>query len=560
MVNKTSTSKLRAVGYCRTSGEGQRDNTSIPRQRKDIENFITVNEWKFLNHYVDESKSGSKIEGRDNFKQMMRDAANGKFDIIVVYDITRFARDGADIIGESRVLKSNFGIHVIDTKGYDTRDHRNILMNFVKAGLTEAEKLTIMERTIGGRIQRAKDGLPWCANPPVGRAFNRTGKHSGEWYITEKGERLKKVLKRYVQGEPITALTKEFGFPGPQIITAAVHHGCLSGTYHATFNSPDIGINNIKIAVPAIPQIISPELEQKVRECLSHNRRWNKQHKKKYLLSGFAQCGDCGRSLTAQTNSGKVYYRHNANYKTTNLKCQYRGIRADLLEPFVLDYLYSFFLDEPSYTEAIKAALPSDDDRKMLLKDIKQATKRLSVVNRETENLINAIAAGADVGLLLSKQNELKAEKQAVETRLDELNQTLVSMPDPQQIENDAMMLRLRLVQEHQDKDWRKLPFDDIRKFLHFLFSDNPKKNGFGISISHIDDKWHITFKGSVEFCHDVIDGRPISHIMTTGAKTINAKLKRDFQNDVAKADKAYQEEMKACIHVVKPSTDNVLS
>ena len=39
---------LRAVGYCRTSGEGQRDNTSIPRQRDAILAFCKLNDWQFL--------------------------------------------------------------------------------------------------------------------------------------------------------------------------------------------------------------------------------------------------------------------------------------------------------------------------------------------------------------------------------------------------------------------------------------------------------------------------------------------------------------------------------
>ena len=35
-----TTEKLRAVGYCRTSSENQRDNTSIPVQKREIEHFI----------------------------------------------------------------------------------------------------------------------------------------------------------------------------------------------------------------------------------------------------------------------------------------------------------------------------------------------------------------------------------------------------------------------------------------------------------------------------------------------------------------------------------------
>src|SRR4051812_29800519 len=108
--------QLRAVGYSRTSGEGQRDNTSIPRQKQSIEGFCSVNQWAFLKHYVDECKSGKNIDGRDDFKRMLQDAANSVFDLIVIYDIKRFGRDSADIMSTSKFLRSNFGIHVVDTK------------------------------------------------------------------------------------------------------------------------------------------------------------------------------------------------------------------------------------------------------------------------------------------------------------------------------------------------------------------------------------------------------------------------------------------------------------
>src|ERR1051325_10845782 len=95
---------LRAVSYCRTSGEKQRDNTSIPVQRQCIEDFCRRNEWKLTKHYVDESKSGSKIEGREDFQRMLKDAALEQFDLVVVYDADRFARDGVDILGQAKFL------------------------------------------------------------------------------------------------------------------------------------------------------------------------------------------------------------------------------------------------------------------------------------------------------------------------------------------------------------------------------------------------------------------------------------------------------------------------
>lgn len=165
--------KMRAVGYCRTSGESQRDNTSIPTQKRSIEDFCKQNGWKFVAHYVDESKSGAKIAGREDFQRMIRDSAMNKFNVIVAYDVTRFARDGVDILSNAKLLRENFGVHFVDTKGgFDSRPGGNVLMNFVHAGVSEFERLQIMRRTVGGRIQKARNGEPWSATLPFGRGYD----------------------------------------------------------------------------------------------------------------------------------------------------------------------------------------------------------------------------------------------------------------------------------------------------------------------------------------------------------------------------------------------------
>jgi hypothetical protein len=387
-----------------------------------------------------------------------------------------------------------------------------------------------MERTAGGRIEKVRNGSTWTSTLPAGRDFNKTGKNSGDWFITEKGCKLRDLLTRYADGEPLAALARECGFASSQAITRNVRESQLSGTYYAKFNSPEIGIDNLLIAVPGVPEVISPELEKRVRDRMAHNKQWNKRSKKKYLLAGFLRCAHCGRSLKGQTTKSGSYYRHDSYYVDGRIHCPYSGIRGDLLESQVLDYCYRFFLDEPAYRKAIKCALPSGDDRKALEADLGQVRRQLAGVSKKISNLGDAFAKGADVSLFLDKQNELKAEKQALASRRDELSQTLANMPDPEYIELEAMFIRQSLEMEHMHKDWRKTPYDDVRRFLHFLFSDNPRKAGFGICLGWIDGAWEITFKGCVAFYHDVIDGRPISHRFQLEVALANAELMENVQ------------------------------
>jgi site-specific DNA recombinase len=165
-INSSDGKQLQPGGYCRTSGETQRDNTSIPRQKEAIVAFCKANGWRPPVFYVDECRSGAKVAGRDAYQQMLRDATAGRLDVLVPYDAKRFGRDGVDILNDARFLKANCGVFVVDTRGqFDNRDHRNALRNFVEAGVSEQERLTIRERTIGGRIHRAKEGKPWCSVP-----------------------------------------------------------------------------------------------------------------------------------------------------------------------------------------------------------------------------------------------------------------------------------------------------------------------------------------------------------------------------------------------------------
>lgn len=589
MSNQT-TKTLRAVGYCRTSGEGQRNNTSIPRQKAEIEKFTKGKGWQFIRQYIDESISGKKIEGRDDFQQMIKDAANDEFDIIVPYDVTRFARDGSDIISTVTFLKKNFGVDVVDTKSYDTRDRHRIVGNYTQAGLAEWERLNILERTRGGCIENAKNGLPWSGNPPIGRDFKRTSKNSGEWYITEYGGKLCELLTRYADGERLKLLVIEYGIKSAQTITRNVREGQLSGTYYAKFHSPEIGIENLRVPVPGIPEVISPELEKRVRDRMAQNKKWNKQHKRKYIMSGFLECAHCHKSLKGQTQkSGVVYYRHNNYLADDKRNCPYCGIRGDLLESHVLDYLYNFFLDAPAYNKAVKAALPDGNDRKALEKDIKLTEGQIAKAKNKISNLVNAIANGADVNLLLDKQAELKATIQALETRLNELNHTLEDMPDPERIKKDAELLRWKLISNVLCSDWRKIPYDDIRKFLHFLFSDNPKKKGFGIFVGKQNGRWHITFKGRIEFRHDIVDGQPefAGHLTQREIDLLTIKIEEKLKskdnlleagrkwektrNDVKRLEELIEEaekhhkqlneskkELSACSHDIKPNKANL--
>ena len=86
--------KLRVTFYARVSSDSDEQATSVVNQVDYFTNLIkSVPNWTFINGYIDEGISGKSVNKRDAFLQMIEDAKNDKFDLILTKEVTRFARN-----------------------------------------------------------------------------------------------------------------------------------------------------------------------------------------------------------------------------------------------------------------------------------------------------------------------------------------------------------------------------------------------------------------------------------------------------------------------------------
>lgn len=129
-----------AVMYLRLSKEdGEKiESNSISNQREIINSYVKRNQITMVKEYVDDGYSGANFE-RPNFKEMIKDAYDKKFDTIIVKDLSRFGRDYIEA-GKfiQRIFPEN-GIRFIsvndnyDSKSADMNDTHLILpiKNFI---------------------------------------------------------------------------------------------------------------------------------------------------------------------------------------------------------------------------------------------------------------------------------------------------------------------------------------------------------------------------------------------------------------------------------------------
>ena len=104
---------LTVTYYARVSTDKYDQLNSLENQITYYEEFIKNNtNWTFAQGYVDEGITGTSTLKRDDFKRMIRDAKNNKFNLIITKEISRFARDTLDSIKYTRKLLE-YGVGVL---------------------------------------------------------------------------------------------------------------------------------------------------------------------------------------------------------------------------------------------------------------------------------------------------------------------------------------------------------------------------------------------------------------------------------------------------------------
>ena len=98
---------LRVTYYARVSSDSDEQLNSLDNQISYYENFIKKNKsWTYVPGYVDEGLSGISTKKRKHFNEMIEDAKEGMFDLIITKEISRFARNTLDSLQYTRDLLS----------------------------------------------------------------------------------------------------------------------------------------------------------------------------------------------------------------------------------------------------------------------------------------------------------------------------------------------------------------------------------------------------------------------------------------------------------------------
>jgi site-specific DNA recombinase len=104
---------LRAVAYIRESTEEQGEGFSPDAQRERIREFAPENDLQLIGEYCDFHSGWRKSASRPQFQRLMADAAEGKFDVVLVFHTSRFARNVVEARRYKQMLRETLGIRVV---------------------------------------------------------------------------------------------------------------------------------------------------------------------------------------------------------------------------------------------------------------------------------------------------------------------------------------------------------------------------------------------------------------------------------------------------------------
>ncbi len=194
---------MKIAAYCRVSTDNEDQLNSLDIQKKFFAEYADKHGHDLVKIYADEGISGTKIKNRVEFKQLLSDASRGLFEMVVVKDISRFARNTVDLLNSTRKLKS-LGIETTFLTANMTVLGQSEFVLTIFGALAQEESANTSKRVKFGKKLNAGKGRV----PNLVYGYNKT---KGDYFSLEIDKFESDVVRR------IFKLYLTYGYGGAKI-------------------------------------------------------------------------------------------------------------------------------------------------------------------------------------------------------------------------------------------------------------------------------------------------------------------------------------------------------
>ncbi|MBR4100136.1 MAG: recombinase family protein [Clostridia bacterium] len=319
---------MNIAAYCRVSTDKEDQLNSLEAQKQFFSEYTKRTGDTLVRLYADEGLSGTKIKNRKQFLQMMSDAESGIFDMVVVKDISRFARNTVDLLQNIRKLKS-LGIETQFLTANMTSMGNSEFVLTIFGALAQEESANTSKRVkFGKKINAEKGRVPnivFGYDKILGDYFNLTINESEadvvrkifSWYandgygaakISNMLNEQKIKTKRdcnWSQNAICRILTNE-------LYTGKIINGKEEVADFLTGRRAERDETEWMVVEKPELRIIEPELFEKVQQIMKERGKKFKldktRHSNLHLFSTIIKCKDCGWSFRRSVRQYKNTY------------------------------------------------------------------------------------------------------------------------------------------------------------------------------------------------------------------------------------------------------------
>ncbi len=150
-------SPVKAVAYCRVSTNKEEQLDSLESQQRFFMEYAAKNAYDLIRIYADEGKSGTKMKNRAQLLKLLSDAGLGSFEVVLIKDISRLARNTVDFLTSIRKLKA-LNIRVIFVNYDQTSSDSSEFMLTMLSAIAQEESANTSKRVRFGKRQNAELG------------------------------------------------------------------------------------------------------------------------------------------------------------------------------------------------------------------------------------------------------------------------------------------------------------------------------------------------------------------------------------------------------------------
>ncbi|MEE0726234.1 MAG: recombinase family protein, partial [Clostridium saudiense] len=322
--------RKRLALYTRVSTiEQSEEGYSIDEQERLLRSWAEKNNYEVYKCYSDRGISGKDIKNRPALKELLKDAEEKKFDMVISWKINRISRKLADVLKIVDILEKNDITFKSYSEPFETDTPAGKMQFQMMALIGEFERGTIAQNVKMGMCAKAKSG-EWCGGRVLGYDLvpveNQEGakRKKNRLTINEKeAEAVRFIFNEYVNGKGYKAITNQLNKLSyktkkgndfsvgsiREILTNPVYIGKVR--YNVRQNWSEKRRRNIN-ANPIITDgihepIIEEGLWDKVQAIMESKKgKPSRIYDGEYPLTGILKCPKCGAGMVISRTTNKL--------------------------------------------------------------------------------------------------------------------------------------------------------------------------------------------------------------------------------------------------------------